>query len=98
MNTPQYGKQSDKRVLDANGSTLKEESNYVDGTLMYPIRREYEYRHPCDTTDLATLAKIAQSLIEDNTKLDTSITIDKRPLLKGGTRYYIVECYTKLVY
>lgn len=98
MDTPKYGKQSDKKVIDKNGSTVKEEQTYVAGSVMYPVRREYEVRYLCDTNDTETLARIAQSLIDDTSKLDTSIIIDKRPLLKGETRYYIVECYTKLIY
>lgn len=96
--TPDYGKTGEKKVLDNHGSTLHEKINYREGQIVYPVRRDYEYRHPCEKTDLETLAKIAQSLLDDPAKLDTSLRLEKRPVGGDDRKYYIVECFTKLVY
>lgn len=97
MDTPKYGKVTDGRVLDAHGSVLKEESNYRAGTLSYPIRRDYEYRHPTDKTDIERIAQIAKDLLADETKLDSCLRFETRNS-NGKKSFYVVECYTKLVY
>lgn len=94
---PKFGKTTDTIVLDENGSTMKESTNYQKGLPIYPKRRDYEYRHRCDKTDLATISKIAADLFSDESKLDAHIKFDKTTR-DGKKYYYVIECYSKLVY
>lgn len=94
---PKYGKVNDRWLLDDHGSTLTESTNYRSGVESYPKRRDFEYRHPCDKTDLATITDIVQNLVADDSKLDAAIRFETR-MSNGKKRHYVVECYTKLVY
>lgn len=96
MNELTYGKLGDTTVIDEHGSTVKEAKNFVDSKVMYPIRRDYEVRHPASKENVDIITGIAQDLMDDPTKLDTFIKIEKRG--KHKDRFYIVECFTKLVY
>jgi hypothetical protein len=92
---PLFGKIKNRNVIDDKGSTMTQAINYMEGNVMYPIRRDYEFRHRLEKTDIARIAEIAEDLINDSTKLDVSLRIEKKP---KDDKYYLVECYTKLVY
>jgi len=94
---PKFGKITNTTVLDEHGSTAKEATNYQKGLPIYPKRRDFEYRHPCEKTDIATISKIAHDLLADETKLDAHLRFETRAN-NGRKRHYVVECYSKLVY
>lgn len=95
QDVPQYGKVKNKNVIDDKGSTMTQAVNYMEGKIMYPIRRDYEFRHLLSKTEISRITEIVEDLINDPTKLDTSVRIEKKP---KQDKYYLVECYTKLVY
>jgi hypothetical protein len=42
---PLFGKIKNRNVIDDKGSTMTQAINYMEGNVMYPIRRDYEFRH-----------------------------------------------------
>ena len=104
MEELKFGKTSDTNIIDANGSTVKEGMNYVEGTVVYPIRRDYEVRHPfskktdrcLDDHCKMDVGGLTKALRTDPNRLDPYIKIDDRK--SSSDKYYVVECYTKLVY
>lgn len=93
---PKYGQVGEKQLIDDSGSTMEVERSYHQGDVMYPVRRKYEVRHRLDNTDLQTMAKIVEDLLNDPKKLDKSFKIE--PGKKDSGKYHLVECYTILVY
>jgi len=93
----QYGEQEVTKVTDDNGSTETVVSKTHAGVTR-AVSRRVKIRHRTDKTDLASLARIAESLLNDPLKLDAELKLERTKYGEEGGYYHIVECYTVLEY
>jgi len=94
----EFGKKLSTQLLDDEGSTETKTETYMHGQVQKPVRIRYEIRHRTDKTDLETLANIAEKLINDPSKFDTELKLEKSKAGEVSGCYHIVECYTALEY
>ncbi|HET7629983.1 MAG TPA: hypothetical protein VFK03_01275 [Candidatus Saccharimonadales bacterium] len=92
-----YGSHERTYIIDDNGSTVSQLINYVKGQPNKPIRNRFKVRHPVDSLDIESLGQMAKRILEDPTKLDGTLELD-RSVKNGETHFYVVECYTTLEY
>lgn len=94
----QFGKLQTTEIIDAEGSTKTEDNTYRAGVVGTPKRLHYQIRHRTNLTDLEALTNIAKALLDDSTKLDVSLKLERTTIGNREGTYHIVECYTILEY
>jgi hypothetical protein len=85
-------------ILDEEGSTKTMHQKLRDGFSQKPIRVRYEIRHRTDKTDLETISNIARTLLNDFSKLDAELKLERSKTGEQDGYYHLVECYTVLEY
>ncbi len=93
-----FGTISETRTLDGNGSTVKVERKYVDGTVNKPVRRYYQYRTKVNNKkeEMTEYMKFSDSL--DETKLDPGFSIERTTHGNVNGYYFVIKSYTLLDY
>lgn len=93
-----FGSTERTEIIDDNGSTRTAITNYKDGKPQMPTRLRYSIRHRTDKTDIETIAKIAKDLVDDFSKLDAELKIERSKSGELEGTFDLVECYTVLSY
>ncbi len=94
----QFGKEEIITQLDDEGSTVTEERHIVNFKTNYPVRKRYErkVRVKDKKEEMTEYLKFSDSL--DGTKKDPSFRIESSKHGEENGYYYIVKCWTELVY
>lgn len=93
-----YGTVERSKIIDDNGSTVTQIKKYEDYVAVGPERLRFAIRHRTDKTSLQTIAEIANDLLNDLTKLDAELKLEKTKSGEQQGYFNLVECYTVLEY
>jgi len=93
-----YGKQTETKTIDDNGSTIKEVKNIVDYKTISPVRMQYSIREKVKSKkdELTEYLKFSDSL--DDSKLDPAFNIERTTHGSQNGYYFVVKSWTELVY
>lgn len=93
-----YGKEGTTKFLDDKGSTESVERIYRAGETAKPVRHYFEWQHRIKQDDIATVSTIVSSLLNDASKHDCAIRIERTRNGDQAGYIHLVECYTNLEY
>ena len=95
-----FGKTKTTQVIDDNGSTKTTERNYMAGEVTKPSREYFEYRHKVqnEKEEHEAYLDFSLSLHNDKTMLDPAFRIERSKIGDKDGYYFVVKCYTRLVY
>jgi len=95
-----FGKTKTTKTLDDSGSTRTLEQNFRDGEATRPSREYFEYRQKVtsDKEEHEAYLDFSLSLHNDKTMLDPAFRIERSVAGDRDGYYFVVKCYTRLVY
>lgn len=93
-----FGSSDKTEIIDAEGSTKTTTTNFRAKTVLKPIRYRYEIRHRTDKTDIESISRIAKALVDDFSKLDAEIRVERTKQGELEGTFNLIECYTVLSY
>lgn len=95
-----FGKTEETRVLDDNGSTVREEINIRASVPTMPIRKHYEIKKKVynQGQEHAEYIQFSDDLVKDKSMLDPSFRIEHSTIGDETGYYFVVWCYTRLEY
>lgn len=94
----EYGATERTEIIDENGSTRTVEQKIHDKAPKLPVRVRYIYRHRTDNTDIATIAQLLKTNLENPHRLDVEFSIERSRNGTANGYYHLVEKYTMLEY
>lgn len=100
MPTIKFGKIEETRVLDNNGSTIREEVNIRESIPTMPIRKHYEIKKKVynQEQEHSEYIQFSDDLAKDKTMLDPAFRIEHSVLGDQTGYYFVIWCYTRLEY
>lgn len=95
----QFGKESEAKTLDENGSTVTTVRDFLNGEVKRPIKKHYEIRVRVTNQkeEQQEYLEFSDDVNRDPSKLDPYFRLEKSALGKQNGYYYVIKCYTVLV-